>query len=250
MDKENFIQKVAEKVRKYAPLYGIEVHSPIIAQAILESNWGSSVLASKYNNYFGLKCGGAWKWKSVNMATQEEYPVGIMTDIRDNFRVFDDFDDGIRGYFEFINYSRYANLKGVTSPEEYCRRIKADGYATSSKYVDSLLRIISENNLTRFDNSEETQEDVDIENLAHRVIKGEFGAGDERKELLGSNYEKVQQRVNELMGTATSKYDIEDLAKRTIRGEFGNGSSRKDALENMECGLYDKVQKRVDEMLS
>ena len=250
MDKESFIQKVAEKVRKYAPLYGIEVHSPIIAQAILESGWGSSVLASKYNNYFGLKCGGAWTGRSVNMATQEEYTVGVMTDIRDNFRVFDDFDDGIRGYFEFINYSRYENLKGVASPEEYCRLIKEDGYATSSTYVDNLMRIINENNLTRFDNSEEPQEDVNIEDLAHRVIKGEFGNGEERKALLGSNYEKVQQRVNELMGATTPKYDIEDLAERTIRGEFGNGSARKEALENMELGLYAKVQKRVNEILS
>ena len=250
MDKEIFIQTVAEKVRKYAPLYGIGVHSPIIAQAILESGWGSSVLASKYNNYFGLKCGGAWNGKSVNMATQEEYTVGVMTDIRDNFRVFDDFDDGIRGYFEFINYSRYANLKGVTDPEEYCRRIKEDGYATSSTYVDNLMRIINENNLTRFDNSDEPQEDVNIEDLAHRVIKGEFGNGEERKALLGSNYEKVQQRVNELMGEITPNYDIEDLANRVIRGEFGNGEERKIALENMEDGLYDKVQSLVNYKLS
>lgn len=250
MDKENFIQKVAEKVRKYAPLYGIGVHSPIIAQAILESGWGSSVLASKYNNYFGLKCGGAWNGKSVNMSTQEEYTVGVMTDIRDNFRVFDDFDDGIRGYFEFTNYSRYANLKGVTSPEEYCRLIKEDGYATSSTYVDNLMRIINENNLTRFDNSEEPQEDVNIEDLANRVIKGEFGNGEERKALLGSNYEKVQQRVNELMGDFSPKYDIEDLANRVIRGEFGNGEERKVALENMEEGLYAKVQELVNYKLS
>ena len=250
MDKENFIQTVAEKVRKYAPLYGIEVHSPIIAQAILESGWGSSVLASKYNNYFGLKCGGAWDGKSVNMATQEEYTVGVMTDIRDNFRVFDDFDAGIRGYFEFINYSRYANLKGVTSPEEYVRLIKEDGYATSSSYVDNLMTIINENNLTRFDNSDEPQEDVNIEDLAHRVIKGEFGNGEERKSLLGSNYEKVQQRVNELMGEITPTYDIEDLANRVIRGEFGNGEERKIALENMEEGLYDKVQALVNYKLS
>lgn len=250
MDKENFIQKVAEKVRKYAPLYGIGVHSPIIAQAILESGWGSSMLASKYNNYFGLKCGGAWNGKSVNMATQEEYTVGVMTDIRDNFRVFDDFDDGIRGYFEFINYSRYANLKGVTSPEEYCRLIKEDGYATSITYVDNLMRIINENNLTRFDNSDEPQEDVNIEDLAHRVIKGEFGNGEERKALLGSNYEKVQQRVNELMGEIAPNYDIEDLANRVIRGEFGNGEERKIALENMEEGLYAKVQELVNYKLS
>lgn len=250
MDKESFIQKVAEKVKKYAPLYGIGVHSPIIAQAILESGWGESVLASKYNNYFGLKCGGAWNGKSVNMATQEEYTVGVMTDIRDNFRVFEDFDDGIRGYFEFINYSRYANLKGVTSPEEYCRLIKEDGYATSSTYVDNLMRIINENNLTRFDNSYEPQEDVNIEDLAHRVIKGEFGNGEERKALLGSNYEKVQQRVNELMGEIAPNYDIEDLANRVIRGEFGNGEERKIALENMEEGLYDKVQSLVNYKLS
>ena len=211
MDKENFIQKVAEKVRKYAPLYGIEVHSPIIAQAILESSWGSSVLASKYNNYFGLKCGGSWKWKSVNMATQEEYPVGVMTDIRDNFRVFDDFDDGIRGYFEFINYSRYANLKGVTSPEEYCRRIKADGYATSSTYVDNILRIIRNNNLTRFDKKKAGGKmkkkeltgkvlsgDEIITILAKRVIKGDYGTGDERVKKLGKLYLLVQKRVNEL----------------------------------------------------
>ena len=99
MDKETFIQKVAEKVKKYAPLYGICVHSPIIAQAIIESGWGKSGLASKYHNYFGLKCGSSWKGGSVNMATREEYKPGVITNIRDNFRTYEDFDDGIRGYF-------------------------------------------------------------------------------------------------------------------------------------------------------
>ena len=210
MDKETFIQKVAEKVRKYAPLYGICVHSPIIAQAIIESGWGKSGLASKYHNYFGLKCGSSWKGKSVNMTTKEEYKVGTMTNIRDNFRVFDDFDDGIRGYFEFINYSRYANLKGVTSPEEYCRRIKADGYATSSKYVDNIMRVIRDNKLTRFDGNgdgdmkkEELtgkvlsgKEIIDI--LARRVIAGDYGTGTDRKKKLGELYSIVQKRVNEL----------------------------------------------------
>lgn len=220
MTNSEFIEQIATYVKKYAYLYGIEVHSPIIAQAILESGWGKSSLASKYHNYFGLKCGGAWKGKSVNMATQEEYTVGVMTDIRDNFRVFDSMEDGVKGYFDFINYSRYANLKGVKDPEEYCRRIKADGYATSSKYVDSLLRVIRDNNLTRFDtdepnNEEPKKEDGDdmrkeeltgdiltgaeiIEILAKRVIKGDYGNGQERREKLGDLYSVVQSRVNEL----------------------------------------------------
>ena len=210
MDKETFIQKVAEKVSKYAPLYGISVHSPIIAQAIIESGWGKSGLASKYHNYFGLKCGSSWKGKSVNMTTKEEYKVGTITNIRDNFRVFDDFDDGIRGYFEFINTSRYANLKGVKSPEEYVRRLKADGYATSSKYVDNVMRVIRDNKLTRFDGNgdgdmkkEELtgkvlsgKEIIDI--LARRVIDGDYGTGANRKKKLGELYPIVQKRVNEL----------------------------------------------------
>ena len=210
MDKEAFIQKVAEKVSKYAPLYGISVHSPIIAQAIIESGWGKSGLASKYHNYFGLKCGSSWKGKSVNMTTKEEYKAGTITNIRDNFRVFDDFDDGIRGYFEFINTRRYANLKGVKSPEEYCRRIKADGYATSSKYVDNIMRVIRDNKLTRFDGNgdgdvkkEELtgkalsgKEIIDI--LARRVVAGDYGTGVDRKKKLGELYPIVQKRVNEL----------------------------------------------------
>ena len=210
MDKEAFIQKVAEKVSKYAPLYGICVHSPIIAQAIIESGWGKSGLASKYHNYFGLKCGSSWKGKSVNMTTREEYKVGTITNIRDNFRVFDDFDDGIRGYFEFINTRRYANLKGVKSPEDYVRRLKADGYATSSKYVDNIMRVIRDNKLTRFDGNgdgdmkkEELtgkvlsgKEIIDI--LAKRVVAGDYGTGVDRKKKLGELYPIVQKRVNEL----------------------------------------------------
>ena len=210
MTNKEFIEKIAKCVKKYAYVYGIEVHSPIIAQAILESGWGKSRLASKYHNYFGLKCGSAWKGKSVNMATKEEYKVGTLTNIRDNFRVYDSMDAGVKGYFDFINTKRYANLKGVKSPKEYIKRIKADGYATSSRYVDNVMRVIRDNNLTRFDGNgdgdmkkEELtgkvlsgKEIIDI--LAKRVIRGDYGNGDDRKEMLGELYPIVQKRVNEL----------------------------------------------------
>lgn len=216
MTHKEFIEVIAKYVIKYANDYGIKVHSPIIAQAILESGWGGSTLASKYNNFFGLKCGSSWKGKSVNMATKEEYTAGTLTDIRANFRVYDSIEDGVKGYFEFINYSRYSNLKGVTNPEEYCRLIKADGYATSSTYVTNLMRVIRDNNLTRFDGTQENveteKEDMVsgdivgtqltgaeiIELLAKEVIKGRYGNGNERKNKLGELYPIVQKRVNEL----------------------------------------------------
>ena len=220
MNNNEFIEQIATYVKKYAYLYGIEVHSPIIAQAILESGWGKSSLASKYHNYFGLKCGSAWKGKSVNMATKEEFKVGTLTNIRDNFRVFDSMEDGVKGYFDFINYSRYANLRGVKDPEEYCRRIKADGYATSSAYVTNLMCVIRVNNLTRFDTDEPIKE--------------------EHKKEDGDNMKK-----EELTGEVLSGKEIIDiLAKRVIRGDYGNGADRKNKLGE----LYSIVQKRVNEL--
>ena len=217
MTNNEFIEQIADCVEKYAYVYGIEVHSPIIAQAILESGWGKSTLASKYHNYFGLKCGGAWKGKSVNMATKEEYKVGTLTNIRDNFRVYDSMEDGVKGYFDFINTRRYANLKGVRSPEEYVRRIKADGYATSSTYVDTLLRVIRDNNLTRFDTDIEKPKKEEGDNMKKEELTGEVLSG---KEI------------------------IDILAKRVIRGDYGNGSDRKNKLGE----LYSIVQKRVNEL--
>lgn len=160
-DKQKFVDDIAKYVQKYAGSYGISVHSPIIAQAILESGWGKSRLAADYHNYFGMKCGTKWTGPSVNMTTQEEYTAGTLTTIKDNFRVYDNMEDGVKGYFEFIQLSRYENLKGITAPQKYIETIKNDGYATSSIYVDSLMQIIKLYNLTSYDSAESVEgEDI------------------------------------------------------------------------------------------
>ena len=150
-EQSDFIGAVAPIVQKYAPQYGIKVCSPIIAQAILESAWGGSKLSAKYHNYFGLKCGSKWTGKSVNMKTTEEYTPGAKAVIRDNFRVYDSIEAGIKGYFEFIQLERYSNLRGITDPQKYLETIKAVGYATSSTYVSDLMKVIKAYDLTRYD---------------------------------------------------------------------------------------------------
>ena len=160
-DKQKFVDDIAKYVQKYAGSYGISVHSPIIAQAILESGWGKSRLAADYHNYFGMKCGTKWTGPSVNMTTQEEYTAGTLATIKDNFRVYDNMENGVKGYFEFIQLSRYENLKGITDPQKYIETIKNDGYATSSTYVDSLMQIIKLYNLTSYDSAESVErEDI------------------------------------------------------------------------------------------
>lgn len=201
MDKDVFITSIAEYARKYAKNYNIAVISPIIAQAILESGWGESSLAKKYHNYFGLKCGSSWKGKSVNLTTHEEYQPGVLSTIKDNFRVYDSMEDGVKGYFEFLQFPRYNNLKGVTDPRRYIELIKNDGYATSSTYISNLINIVNTYDLTKFD----TNADIPYPNkksneeIATEVINGMWGNGEERKTKLtqaGYDYNAVQSIVN------------------------------------------------------
>lgn len=153
---KEFINQIGYIIQEEANARGYKVCSPIIAQACLESNYGVSLLASRFANYFGLKCGSSWKGPSVNLSTKEEYTPGQLTTIRDNFRVYQtdgkpDMALGVKGYFDFINTKRYANLKSANTPREYLEFIKRDGYATSSSYVNSNMNVISRHNLERFD---------------------------------------------------------------------------------------------------
>lgn len=160
MTHNEFIEKVAEYVKKYAPQYGIKVHSPIIAQACLESAYGTSELA-KVNNYFGLKyranrCPGS-NGTYQKIATEQNADGSYYQKTTDWFK-FPDMESGIKGYFDFINISNYSNLKGVTDPETYLNNIKADKYATSLLYVSNLMGVIKSNDLTRFDPTEAKSE--------------------------------------------------------------------------------------------
>ena len=87
---------------------------------------------------------------------------------------------------------------------------------------------------------------ANIDELARAVIRGEYGNGEERKQKLGSLYNQVQARVNEILGNSSSTANIDELAKAVIRGDYGNGEERKQKLGS----LYNQVQARVNEMLN
>lgn len=81
--------------------------------------------------------------------------------------------------------------------------------------VDQMQR----NLIDRFEEKTESNSKIDlsendIENLAKEVIRGNFGNGQDRKDLLGENYEEIQKRVNELIkGTAGTKTIPSDKTK-------------------------------------
>ena len=202
MSRDKFMKEVAPVIVRVATEKGYKYPSAIIAQAICESGWGDSKLASKYNNYFGMKCGSSWKGKYTDLKTKEEYTKGTLTDIRAKFRAYDTLEQGIRGYFDFISAKRYANLKKANSAHEYIEMLKADGYATSSTYVDTVYNIWRINDLGKYDKGVATPVggDGELESalkvIAENVIAGKFGNGDSRKENI---YKAVQEQVNKLV---------------------------------------------------
>lgn len=196
---KEFIQRIAPLIQEEAKKRGYLVCSPIIAQACIESAFDTSLLAYKFHNYFGMKCGSSWKGKSVNLRTKEEYNSQLVS-IRDNFRVFDNMELGVKGYFDFISTKRYANLKTAKTPEEYLKMIKSDGYATSSSYVNTNMNCIRKFALDKWD--WQTKELKSLEEIAQEVIAGKWGTGATRKQLLraaGYNPSIVQARVNEIL---------------------------------------------------
>ena len=195
---EEFINMIAPLIISEGKKRGYSVFSTVIAQAIIESNSGKSILGYKYHNYFGMKCGSRWKGKSVNLKTKEEYTVGTLTTIKDNFRVYDSIEEGVKGYYDFISTKRYANLKESKTYVEYAENLKADGYATSSKYVNTLCTTVDAYNLTKYDSFFNFNDEVtdNTEYIEYTVKKGDslwyiaerfYGRGDKYNIIVDDN---------------------------------------------------------------
>lgn len=213
-DNTEFIEKIAREAMQLVNEFGIKVVSPIIAQACLESGYGTSEKARHFN-FFGLKyregrvdCHSGY----FNDDTTEQEADGSYTPCNTDWYAFDNFHNAVKGYLQFIDIDRYSNLKGVEDPYEYLRLIKEDGYATSHEYVDNVYRTLKDNSLERFDfnySHEESYtepEHIDtpynVDEMARRVIQGEYGNGEERRERLeaeGYDYSVVQSRVNKML---------------------------------------------------
>lgn len=149
-EQQTFVEQVAEAAKKYYTGYRI-LPSLTIAQAILESGWGKSRLAIECHNYFGMKWikGCGCKYKEYN--TGEQKQDGTRYVVKARFRSYDTMADGIKGYYEFLQYPRYKNLRGVKDYRVACKQIRSDGWATSLTYTEKLISLIETYGLDKYD---------------------------------------------------------------------------------------------------
>jgi flagellum-specific peptidoglycan hydrolase FlgJ len=157
MARKSFIEEISVLIQKYIKIYGYPFASPIIAQACLESGYGTSELAVNANNFFGIKYSTAKRVPSskgyyVKVGSEQNADGSYVSSVM-KWCKFDSMEDCVKGYFEFLNngYGRYANLKTAKSPEEYLKLIRTDGYATSLQYIYNVKKTMNDNHLTKYD---------------------------------------------------------------------------------------------------
>lgn len=155
-----FLDKIGPVAQAVGSQYNVYA-SVMMAQAIVESAWGTSTLSSQYNNYFGIK--GDYNGSYVSFPTSEwSADKGYYT-IYANFRKYpsatESFADngallrnGISGAKDFYKGTWKENTSSYKDATAWLQ----GRYATSPIYASTLNKIIETYNLTQYDNEAST----------------------------------------------------------------------------------------------
>ena len=121
-----------------------------IAQAILESGWGKSTLATKGKNLFGIKATN-WRGEKITLPTAE-YINGNWITVQADFRKYNTYGESIKDHSDLLQINRYTRVRQARNYIEGAKALQDCGYATDTKYATLLIQLVEENNLNKFDN--------------------------------------------------------------------------------------------------
>jgi hypothetical protein len=128
----------------------IVIPSITIAQGIHESGWGTSELAVKANNLFGIKANN-WNGPTYDKNSGEYTPAGQGYEKVSAFRVYPDWGPGVKDHSVFLSKPRYAALHGQTDFCLAAHALKLAGYATGPFYSRNIVQHILDYKLYKYD---------------------------------------------------------------------------------------------------
>ncbi|WP_189113513.1 sporangiospore maturation cell wall hydrolase GsmA [Pilimelia terevasa] len=153
VSQSTFIRRVAPGAQAGQRAYRVPA-SVTIAQAILESGWGSSGLTRRDHNYFGIKCFGNPGQVAVGCRSYATHECGggRCWKTRASFRVYRNLNGSMVDHGRWLaERPRYAGaFRYRLSPERFAMAIHRAGYATSPVYAANLIRIMRRYHLYRF----------------------------------------------------------------------------------------------------
>lgn len=122
-----------------------------VAQAALESAWGSSQLSRQANNYFGIKAHGGLP--SIEFPTHE-FEDGGLVRVAARFARYDSMEACFADRDRLITrLSVYADARAAAGDSEAFIRALARHWATDPKYAEKLLAVYRAHSLNALDRS-------------------------------------------------------------------------------------------------
>ncbi|MFC0289915.1 glucosaminidase domain-containing protein [Bombilactobacillus bombi] len=159
----NYLGLSAQRLANNNDLYA----SVMIAQALLESGWGTSGLAQAPNyNLFGVK--GNYQGQSVDFSTQEDDGTGNLFSINSGFRRYPSYKESLEDYVRVLrsNEQLYGPVwKSNAKTYQDATRALTGHYATDTTYDQKLNSMIEKYDLTRFDQVPEVNSPVSANDI-------------------------------------------------------------------------------------
>ncbi len=139
-----YVKRFAKVAQGEMHKYGIPA-SIKLAQGLLESQAGASILATKNNNHFGIKC--------FSKSCKKGHCRNFSDDShKDFFKVYPSAWDSYRAHSLFLQSDRYRHLRtSANGYREWAIGLQQAGYATDNAYADKLIRLIEELGLVGYD---------------------------------------------------------------------------------------------------
>jgi len=156
----DYINKYSNLAVKHKDKYKIPA-SITLAQGILETNAGLSKMAIATNNHFGIKCHTDWAGERAYY--KDDNP-------KDCFRQYKSVEDSYEDHSKFLlQYPRYAVLftYDIRDYTSWAKGLQTCGYATNPGYANSLIRIIEDYDLYRYDTKKASSTVRDNEKHPH-----------------------------------------------------------------------------------
>ena len=141
---ESFVASMSPYAEKAARALGVD-SSLLLAQAALETGWGSKMVKNSLgnsNNLFNIKADRSWKGDKVATQTLEFHGKTAVKE-QASFRSYANFEESFNDYVKFLNENpRYQTaLQHQGSSEHFIKGIHSAGYATDPNYADKVLRV-------------------------------------------------------------------------------------------------------------
>lgn len=153
-EKEEFIVQLSGHAKTLQKEHDL-LPSISIGQAILESDWGTSELASENKNLYGIKGSDP---SNTEMMRTKEFVEGEWIEIEAPFRKYESWqqsmDDHVLLFVDGTNWNadQYTAVLAAGNYKEAAQALQDNGYATDPTYAEKLIDLIEQYQLHQYDN--------------------------------------------------------------------------------------------------